>query len=637
MKFIEGEEVLAKHPDSEEFEKGKVVNVKGGNYRVQFKGGSEFTLKEGDMKPTRTSRSATRTRARTTKKSPSGKSPSRRSPSRRSPARNQIKKLPVRSSRLITASDDERKEGSSEASGSVRDDESDVAPLQSRIRDVGPTTRRSIRIMTNTAKADQEQKLIMLSRTIDRAASLPLERKVQPYDNLRDSKERGFSMMRDLNSSKYEDDTGLDSAVLEKHKKEIDLVSKPQEWGGWFGALLMIFVGPLSILLPQFACSSGRCSIALFRLNKDLKTYLNPNAFLLYAGFLIFMAITSLLPIGRVIDGQQTRIGRLQYRINGFLSAVLTLIAFGAVEYKGYKISNFILENSLQLTIVGWIYAVILSIALYIKGGRTSVTNLNMHALTNNRIYDFWQGRETNPRVGPLDVKFVFLRVTLVGSIVILAAVIVKIFQGAQPLSLSTINLTALIAAILQLIYAIDGLIFEAAFVTSFEVMYEGTGYMLCIGYLMYPFLCTLPARYALYHKVPQSPYILALLVVCFFIGYGLFRYCNSQKDEFRKNPLAPRLARLETIPTVRGKKLIVSGLWGHVRHPNYLGDLILHWSMAGLTFARDPLPYYNAVFLTFLLIHRAIRDNKRCQQRYGLAWEEYCSRVKYMILKRVF
>lgn len=37
----------------------------------------------------------------------------------------------------------------------------------------------------------------------------------------------------------------------------------------------------------------------------------------------------------------------------------------------------------------------------------------------------------------------------------------------------------------------------------------------------------------------------------------------------------------LETIPTSRGKKILVSGWWGWVRHPNYLGDIIMHWSWA--------------------------------------------------------
>lgn len=38
----------------------------------------------------------------------------------------------------------------------------------------------------------------------------------------------------------------------------------------------------------------------------------------------------------------------------------------------------------------------------------------------------------------------------------------------------------------------------------------------------------------------------------------------------------------LKTIPTATGKSLLVSGWWGVVRHPNYLGDLImaLAWSL---------------------------------------------------------
>lgn len=40
--------------------------------------------------------------------------------------------------------------------------------------------------------------------------------------------------------------------------------------------------------------------------------------------------------------------------------------------------------------------------------------------------------------------------------------------------------------------------------------------------------------------------------------------------------------ADLKTIPTATGKSLLVSGWWGLVRHPNYLGDLLmaLAWSL---------------------------------------------------------
>lgn len=93
-------------------------------------------------------------------------------------------------------------------------------------------------------------------------------------------------------------------------------------------------------------------------------------------------------------------------------------------------------------------------------------------------------------------------------------------------------------------------------------------------------------------------------------IGYFIFRGSNTQKNTFRRDPsdpsvageLGPRDMRsvpgqfgllfdfwfpsstpgLETIPTATGKRLLVSGWWGMVRHPNYLGDLImaLAWSL---------------------------------------------------------
>lgn len=119
-------------------------------------------------------------------------------------------------------------------------------------------------------------------------------------------------------------------------------------------------------------------------------------------------------------------------------------------------------------------------------------------------------------------------------------------------------------------------------------------------------------------------------------IGYYIFRQSNSQKNQFRRDPTHPSVTSqfvslrfylyllmhsdkvfffflllssshqsgegdrelvnliqkyrcvlrlptgLETIATATGKRLLVSGWWGLVRHPNYLGDLLmaLAWSL---------------------------------------------------------
>ena len=99
--------------------------------------------------------------------------------------------------------------------------------------------------------------------------------------------------------------------------------------------------------------------------------------------------------------------------LTGIWILILSITAFGASIYYKYDISSFIIKKSLPLTVIGYIYGVLLAIALYIKASRVTVSHLNMYGATNNIIYDFWQGREVNPRIGPLDIKIMLFRFIL--------------------------------------------------------------------------------------------------------------------------------------------------------------------------------------------------------------------------------
>ena len=48
--YLEGEQVLAKSSGSDDYEKAKVVGVKGSKYVVKFKSGAERIIGEGDIK-----------------------------------------------------------------------------------------------------------------------------------------------------------------------------------------------------------------------------------------------------------------------------------------------------------------------------------------------------------------------------------------------------------------------------------------------------------------------------------------------------------------------------------------------------------------------------------------------------------
>ncbi|XP_070524612.1 delta(14)-sterol reductase TM7SF2 isoform X2 [Cardiocondyla obscurior] len=642
MKFTEGEEVLAKHPNTSEYYKGKILNVRGDRYKIQFETGIEHIVRENDIKYERSGRTPTRT-SKKSGKSPSRASPSRRSPSRRSPARQSarsparsstlsVRKLPIRNTRLAKISlsridiEDKTSNHKGNDAKKFKDISPETLPLQQRL---GMTVMRRPTLL----KTEQEYTSSgMLTRSSNRAVSLPVEKKsIQDY--LPEEKERGYSVQRDQDLTKPEGDK-WETAL--KREKEMYRVDKPQEWGGWIGTFFLIFILPLFVILPQLLCKKGQCKSALIKPPINLESYLNLYTLLAYVGFLTLLTCFSIIPIGKIIDGQESKIGILQYRVNGFLSAIITLIIIASLVYVNIPISDYILNNITQLSISGWIVGTFFAMGLYLKAGKIPLANYNIYASTNSKIYNFWQGREINPRIGTLDIKLLLIRASLIGTLVLNIAIAIKAVGNVKNLDIEKLDTTTLIAVSLQLLYILHGLIHEATIFTSFTIMYEGTGYMTCVSHLLYPFLTTLPIRILLYQKIKLN-YFTGISVLSFFVGYVLYRVSNLRKDEFRKNPVAPIVPYVETIPTLRGKKLMLSGLWGYVRHPNYLGDIIMQWSIASIGLANDILLYYAAFCCTIVLFYRAVRDNKRCQMRYGYAWEQYCSRVKYMILKRIF
>ncbi|XP_076762650.1 lamin B receptor isoform X3 [Xylocopa sonorina] len=645
IKFIEGEEVLARYSSTDEYLKGKVLGIKGQQYKVQFETGIEKYVHSTDIKTSRPSRSTRRASSRT-RKSPSRYSPSRKSPRKHSPGRplptnkqspKSTKFAKISLSRIEIPRDIRNNENIS--AKSTNDNENlESMPLLPRLKEVGTVTRRS-RLLTDALKPEPDHKMVLLTRNINRAVSLPLERKSQLHDFNIDSKERGHSIQRDqdlLKTLNYEKDTNLNMQVIEKREKEISMVSNPQEWGGWFGTFILIFLMPYVTILPQLMCTENECKFGYPKIPTSLNYYIDLKIFTTYMSLLLFVTIISIIPIGRKIDGPDSRIGRLQYRLNGFLCGLLSSIIFAACIYQEFELGDLIVDNYLQFSISGWFLGLILSLLLFIKGGRAPVANLNIYGSTNSVIYNFWQGREINPRIGPIDFKIILFRTSMITTILINLSIATKAIEEGDIYNLPHLNIGVLLGTLLQIIYAMDALFFESAMLTTFEIMYEGTGYMLCTSYMMYPFLVTIATKYMLFHET-QLTYHFVFPVFTFIIGYFLYRISNLQKNEYRRNPLSPSLAQLETIPTIRGKKLIVSGLWGHVRHPNYLGNILMWWSIACISLACDILPYYYAIMCTGLLMHRAIRDNERCKVRYGLAWEQYVSRVKYMIFYRIF
>ncbi|KAF5843005.1 sterol reductase, partial [Dunaliella salina] len=262
---------------------------------------------------------------------------------------------------------------------------------------------------------------------------------------------------------------------------------------------------------------------------------------------------------------------------------------------------------------------------------------LSGHGSSGYPWYDFWMGRELNPRTGTFDWKeFCEMYPGLIGWVIINLGMAHKQYMDIGRVTNSMVLVNAF-----QLYYVVDALWNEPSILSTMDITTDGFGYMLAFGDLAWvPFVFSCSSRYLADYPMDLSAAGVAAVLAVKLLGYYIFRGANGQKDTFRRNPDHPSVAHLKTMPTTRGTKLIISGWWGMSRHINYLGDWIMGvaWCMpCGLAGLYSIIPYFYCIYFATLLIHRERRDDAACRKKYGRDWDKYCAMVKYRIVPYVY
>lgn len=294
---------------------------------------------------------------------------------------------------------------------------------------------------------------------------------------------------------------------------------------------------------------------------------------------------------------------------------------------------------------------------------------------SGNPIYDFFIGRELNPRITlpipfvseaskTIDIKiFCELRPGLLGWLIL------NLSNIAHQYKVNSGQLTSSILLItgFQGFYVLESYYMEEAILTTMDVIMDGFGFMLSFGDLAWvPFLYSVQTRYLAICPFELGPKGVALVLIVQSIGYYIFRSANNQKNRFRTDPEDPRVRHLDYIQTAAESRLLTSGWWGYARHINYLGDWIMSWSyclptgLAGYVMVEQlststgllekravqtdefrgwgtPVTYFYILYFAILLIHRERRDEAKCRRKYGVDWDRYTSKVRYRILPGVY
>lgn len=363
------------------------------------------------------------------------------------------------------------------------------------------------------------------------------------------------------------------------------------------------------------------------------------KAYLLY--FFGFVVLDQIVP-GKHIPGVKLRDNtHLTYKING-LNFILVLVVIELSRF--YYINDlpelkFIYDNQLELTLVCTLFSFGLAVFVYIisfipltkpNGVGTKERILAEPGNSGILIYDWFIGRELNPRIGPWDIKlFCELKPGLILWLLINLSCIYN-----QWMTTGKVSDSLLLINFLQGFYIFDGVLNEEGVLTMMDVVTDGFGYMLAFGDLaLVPWAYSLQARYLSMNYIELGTPAVVGIIALAASGYYIFHSANQQKSDFKQG----KLNHLKSIKSITGSNLLVDGWWGLSQHINYLGDWFIGLSWCLTTGFNTPMTYFYAIYFASLLIHRQMRDDEKCATKYKKSWDEYKAKVPYKIIPYVY
>nr|QEZ90777.1 lamin B receptor [Spodoptera frugiperda] len=665
-----------------------------------------------EVSPPRTRKgvSPTRSPARTRKSSPppSGKTPpparsrssGRKSPARKSPSRKPASKFPARKSPSRTTKETTEVEVSSVPKSPAKRPPTDLGvsikleDLSSKLDSYRRSTRSkrleySVKDLTssiteNEYSLDKANGLdsgdiysLRNRRPVEEVAPRRSSRLRESIDNVPDirrSLSKSLSQSKSISKSAsksldtYSDEENSEDEYLKEREKSKSVTRRlatplrnsinslthtasKWEFGGRIGSLCLILLIPATVFSILISCRKSCSPLSLLDLSayKSVQVLFSLHSLYFFVVQCAIQAIFAIVPVFGISSDRMDESGTRQC-FNAFFSSLVTTSSLFLLDYFHIINKANLLNEYLKLAVLSYIFAVVLSIVLYVKSGKLAKDKLNQYGNTGYTLYDFFMGRETHPFIKKLDVKIWISRISNITSLILLSLILTKglLIKLPQKGEVSLENWkqfadsvelkpTILVFAIMQNVYILNFIMKEHKITTTFYWHSEGVGYLQAVASALYPYYFTTISKHVADTDLVLSTNTLISASLLYVLGFFIMLSSNNIKHEFRKNPLHLSLANVDSMPTFHGKKLLVSNLWGILRHPNYTGDILIHSALAlpgiisGQYVAAVP-----AILTILVLMHRAWRNHERCKRRYGAAWQRYCKRVPSVLLPKI-
>lgn len=379
---------------------------------------------------------------------------------------------------------------------------------------------------------------------------------------------------------------------------------------------LNIFLLISATLFMHLLCLYNKCTfVGLKPFSYDqIAVLFNPVVSVAVLGYFIVVALATL-----VSDSE-----KFQF-LSSFINSHL-LVAVGLGLMNHFKLSATLLMSYLPQCIfpsivLGLALAVI--VAFQTKESRTENLGLISHLTV---------GSTTNAFIGKLNVKM-FLNRMIFQSIIVMNVLAVL----AQFEKTNQVPATLLLSCSMQMVLSLENLLNEkSAFVESYEFTQTKLGWLLIATYLSYPFLAVISALHITSVGEELPYYCLVPVSILFLEGFWIKVASTKQKIAFLANPEDSSFANMESLSSPSGEKLLISGWWGWLRHPNYLGEIIIHLALIMTSGLSAVMPCVFLIFAAILYV-RISGSEEASRMKYGPSWERYCQRVPSRLVPLIY
>ena len=260
---------------------------------------------------------------------------------------------------------------------------------------------------------------------------------------------------------------------------------------------------------------------------------------------------------------------------------------------------SWIYDQFLALLTAACVLTVLLTVYLYLSSfGRSKV--LSSGGNTESKIYNFFIGRELNPRIASFDLKhFCELYPGLIGWLIIDLGMLQKQYE-----QLHYVSMSMLLVCVFQFIYVLDALWFEKAILSTMDIVHDGFGFMLAFGDLVWvPFTYSLQARYLVDHPQVSSHHIHA----CVQASHVDIYFSLSSHDL--------GTAAFRQIMCSAVEAVVAHSCHLHIRHEFVMSMLLQHICKSWQFVHQTPLHLQNGVQET--CVFQSDAGNFQC----GAAW----------------